>query len=82
MVVVGVMLIAAIVLLPMALMVWMAIFWVRMLIEVVTTPDLHYRATGTEKTSWVLLVIFLGWLGAFIYKITVRPKVNWYALGR
>ncbi len=46
------------------------IFWIWMLIHAITNHGL----SGTEKVVWVLVVIFLHFLGALIYFFVGRPK--------
>ena len=43
-------------------------FWLWMLIECITNPAL----TGTEKVVWLLVVIFLHFLGALLYFFLAR----------
>jgi len=46
------------------------VFWIWMLIHAITNKGL----TDTEKTIWVLVVIFLLFLGALLYFFLGRPK--------
>jgi hypothetical protein len=46
------------------------IFWIWMLIHAITNKGLD----GTEKIVWVLVVLFLHFLGALIYFFVGRPK--------
>lgn len=48
-------------------------FWLWMLIDVCTTT---FPPGNDSKTMWVLIVIFLGGLGALIYFFAGRPKPN------
>jgi hypothetical protein len=51
-------------------------------VQVATTPDEDFRAVGSNKTTW-LLVIVLGWflcgiagvIAAFVWLLSERPKV-------
>jgi len=45
-------------------------FWIWMLIHAITNKGLN----DTEKIIWVLVVIFLHFLGAIIYFIFGKPK--------
>jgi hypothetical protein len=47
-------------------------FWIWMLIHAITNNGL----TGTEKIVWVLVVLFLHFLGALIYFFVGRPKAT------
>jgi hypothetical protein len=48
------------------------VFWLWMLIDVITNKALP----GTEKIIWVLVVLFLHFLGALIYYFVGRSKVG------
>lgn len=45
-------------------------FWIWMLVDCLMNP----RVQGTEKIVWVLVIIFLNWLGALIYFFVGRGK--------
>jgi hypothetical protein len=47
-------------------------FWIWMLIHAITNKEL----TGTEKIVWVLVVLFLHFLGALIYFFVGRSKAT------
>lgn len=47
-------------------------FWIWMLIHAITNKGL----TGTEKIVWVLVVLFLHFLGALIYFFVGRSKAT------
>lgn len=57
--------------------VWVAalVYWIIMLVEVVRLPDLQFRAAGTDKTVWVLIVVLAGIIGALIWRFTKRREV-------
>ena len=46
------------------------VFWIWMLIDAIRNPGL----SGTERIVWVLVVIFLNWLGALIYFLVGRRR--------
>jgi hypothetical protein len=46
------------------------VFWIWMLIDAITNGGL----SGTEKIVWVLVIIFLHFLGALIYYFVGRSK--------
>ncbi len=48
------------------------VFWIWMLIHAITNNGL----SGAEKILWVLLLIFLHFLGAILYFFIGRPKGN------
>jgi hypothetical protein len=47
-------------------------FWIWMLIHAITNKEL----TGTETIVWVLVVLFLHFLGALIYFFVGRSKAT------
>ena len=46
------------------------VFWIWMLIHAITNKAL----TDTEKIVWVLVVLFLHFLGALIYFFVAKPR--------
>ncbi len=48
----------------------MSAFWVWMLVDCA----LNQRLQGTEKIVWVLLILFLHFLGALLYFLIARGK--------
>jgi hypothetical protein len=48
------------------------IFWIWMLIHAITNNGL----SGTEKVVWVLVIIFLHFLGALIYFFVGRSRAT------
>ena len=51
------------------------VFWIIALVEVARTPDHAYRAVGTEKTTWLLVVGLAGWIGGLIYWFGTRQQL-------
>ena len=58
------------VLVKLAIAVLAFVFWLWMLVHAITNTGL---ATG-EKIAWVLVIIFLPFLGALLYCFIGRPK--------
>jgi hypothetical protein len=46
------------------------VFWLMMLISAIQNP----RLSGTEKVIWVLVIVFLHFLGALIYFFLGKRK--------
>lgn len=46
-------------------------FWIWTLIDAINTPDESFESGST--LVWVLVIVLLGWLGAFIYLFAGRP---------
>lgn len=51
------------------------VFWITTIIEVAKIPDHQYRAAGTDKVAWVLVVALCGFIGALIWRYAKRPDV-------
>ena len=46
------------------------VFWIWMLVSAITNP----RIGGGEKIAWVLVIIFLNFLGALIYCLVGKSR--------
>ncbi len=57
--------------------VWAAslVYWIVAIVEVARIPDYQYRAAGTEKVVWVLVVVLAGIVGALIWLLARRKDV-------
>lgn len=62
-------------LLLMAISVGGLVFWIIVLVECIKFPDAVYRAAGSEKITWVLVVALAGWIGGLIYWFRVRSNL-------
>lgn len=51
-------------------------FWIFMVVEVARIPDEQFRAAGTEKTVWVLVVVLAHIIGALIWRFAKRRDVR------
>ena len=60
------------------LLVWFAltVWWLVMLVQALRTPDSVWAAADQSKILYVLLMIFLGWLGALLYVVIARPRLR------
>ncbi len=58
-------------------LVWLAglAFWIMKIVEVAQIPDPQYRAARTDKTTWVLIVVLLGVIGALVWHFAKRQEV-------
>ncbi|MCU1398501.1 MAG: hypothetical protein JWN62_1610 [Acidimicrobiales bacterium] len=53
------------------------ILWVFKIIEIVRLDDSQFRAAGSEKTNWILVVVLAGFIGALIWHFSgARPRVK------
>ena len=64
------------------MLLWVAglVFWIVSLVEVCRLPDYQYRAVGSEKITWILVVVLVGWIGALIWRLGPRSRVRAAAL--
>lgn len=46
------------------------VFWIWMLVDAIKNPNL----SSNERIVWVLVIIFVNWLGALIYFLAGRKK--------
>ena len=51
------------------------VFWIMKIVEVARIPDYQYRAAGTDKTSWVVIVVVIHFIGALIWQLGKRKRV-------
>jgi hypothetical protein len=58
--------------------VWLGgiVYWIVALVEVAKIPDHQYRAAGTDKTVWILVVALTGVIGALIWLLAKRSDVR------
>lgn len=45
-------------------------FWIWMLIDCISKEP----SGGNDKLIWILVLVFLGWIGALVYYFVRRPK--------
>lgn len=57
------------------LMIAGVVFWVVKLVEVIRIPDYQYRAVGTDKTTWIIVVAVAQIIGALIWQFAKRTDV-------
>jgi hypothetical protein len=62
-------------LLFLALWVGGLVYWIVAIVEVARTPDHQFRAAGSEKTAWVLIVVLAGIVGALVWRFAKRKNV-------
>lgn len=57
---------------------WVAalVYWIIVLVEVARIPDFQYRAAGSEKITWVLVVVLTQIIGALIWRFAKRDEVR------
>ena len=59
------------------LAIWVAavVYWIVVIVEVAKIPDLQFRAAGSEKIVWLLIVILLGIIGSLVWRFAKRDDV-------
>ena len=57
------------------------VFWIVVLVRVCKIPDYQYRAAGTEKLTWILVVVLAGIVGALVWRFAKQSAV-YAAAGR
>ena len=55
-----------------ALIIFLIVFWILMIID---AAQRKFKTDG-EKIAWILILVFLGWLGAIIYYFVIKKKIN------
>ncbi len=57
--------------------VWIFTFvlWIVALVEVARIPEQQFRAAGSEKIMWVLIVVLTHVIGALVWRFTKRDDV-------
>ena len=51
-------------------------FWVWSLVDAIQRPDAEWELTGQSKLLWILVLIFVGIIGSFIYLLVARPSLE------
>jgi hypothetical protein len=58
-----------------ALMIGLVIWWIMAIVEIVKLPDYAFKAAGSDRTTWILVVVLAGQIGALIWYFTKRTDV-------
>ena len=51
------------------------VFWILKIVEVARIPDLQFRAAGSDKVAWILVVVLAQIIGALIWQFAKRADV-------
>lgn len=56
---------------------WIAgiVFWIMSIVEIARIPDDQFRAAGSEKIAWVLIVVLAQIIGALVWRFVKRKDV-------
>jgi sterol desaturase/sphingolipid hydroxylase (fatty acid hydroxylase superfamily) len=60
----------------MAIVALLFVFWLWTLIDAIRRPESNWRADDRRQVSWILVIVFLGWLGSLLYVVIARPSLN------
>jgi hypothetical protein len=52
------------------------VFWVWSLVDAIQRPDGDWEQAGQTKLVWILVIVFTGALGSFIYLLVARPALE------
>lgn len=52
------------------------VFWILAIVEVARIPEHQFRAAGTDKTMWVLVVVLAQFIGALVWYLAKRRDVK------
>jgi hypothetical protein len=58
--------------------IWVAAFvvWIVVIVEVAKIPDAQFRASGSEKIVWLLIVLLGGIIGSLVWLFAKREEVR------
>ena len=51
------------------------VYWIIAVLEVARLPEPQFRAAGTEKLTWLLVVALTGIIGALVWRFAKRAEV-------
>lgn len=51
-------------------------FWIWSLVDAIQRPDDEWQRAGQNKLIWILVLIFVGFIGSFIYLLIARPALE------
>lgn len=50
--------------------------WIWALVNSLSKPDAVWEAAGQNKIVWLLVIIFLGFIGAILYALIAKPQLD------
>ena len=51
-------------------------FWIWSLVDAIQRPDADWEQAGQNKLVWILVLIFIGFIGSIIYLLVARPSLE------
>lgn len=58
-----------------ALAIALTVWWIVAIVEIARTPDYAFKAAQTDKTTWLIIVVLVGAIGAIIWYFVKRKDV-------
>ena len=52
------------------------VFWIWSLVDAIQRPDSEWEQAGQNKLVWILVLIFIGFIGSIIYLLVARPALE------
>lgn len=52
------------------------VFWIWSLVDAIQRPDAEWEQAGQNKLVWILVLIFVGFIGSIIYLLVARPSLE------
>ena len=52
------------------------VFWVWGLVDALQRPDADWEQAQQNKLVWILVMIFVGFVGTLIYLLVARPRLE------
>jgi DMSO reductase anchor subunit len=52
------------------------VFWIWSLVDAIQRPDSEWEQAGQNKLVWILVLIFIGFIGSIIYLLVARPSLE------
>ena len=50
--------------------------WIWSLVDAIQRPDPEWEEAGQNKLVWILVLIFVGFIGSIIYLLVARPQLE------
>ena len=50
--------------------------WIWASVNSLSKPDAVWEAAGQNKIVWLLVIIFLGFIGAILYALIAKPQLD------
>lgn len=51
------------------------VFWIWGLVDALRRPQSEWQAAGQNQILWVVVMVFLGFIGTILYLLIARPQL-------